>query len=161
VAEPGTLRSAAPTLRFLLPGRAYILPAFWDDIATGADGICYATTGVSPDRYLIVTWKNVHLTGYPDTRLSFSTVHRETTDEVWYLYNRWSATSADCSSASSVPGLEDTLRGGSATVGVQRTSSTAYTQFSGNTAFLPAHPADCPGDGFWVKLIPAKANNVF
>ena len=142
-------------------GKSYVLPAFWDDIATGADGICYATTGVSPDRYLIVTWKNVHLTGYPDTRLSFSTVHRETTDEVWYLYNRWSATSADCSSASSVSGLEDTLRGGSATVGVQYTSTTAYTQFSGNTAFLPAHLATCPGDGFWVKLIPAKANNVF
>jgi hypothetical protein len=158
----GTGYSALNCANSTLPasGRAYVLPAFWDDIATGADGICYATTGVSPDRYLIVTWKNVHLTGYPDTRLSFSTVHRETTDEVWYLYNRWSGTSADCDSES-VPALANTLRGGSATVGVQLTSSTAYTQFSGNTAFLPAHPATCPGDGFWVKLIPAKANNVF
>ncbi len=136
----------------------YSLIPFWDSIATRSSGVCYAVDGAPPNRRLVVTWSNAYLYGYPNSNITFSAVVREATDEVWFLYHRWSGNSSDCSSES-VPAIAASLRGGSATIGVESSSSDAY-QFSYNTAFLPAHDASCPGTGYWVKLIPAPANSL-
>ena len=157
----GTVNQTLPATLAPLP--SYNLFAFWDDIRRSATGsVCYAYEGTTPDRHLVVTWKNMALTSDAATRLSFTALHRETTDEVWFLYNRWSATATDCNSEST-PASASALKGGSATVGVQYKGSGAAVQLalqvSGNTAFLPVHDATCPGTGYWVKLLPAKANN--
>jgi len=68
-----------------------VLP-FWDDLRTGPNGVCLATTGVAPDRILWVTWEKACFRdampcgGAVEGTLTFSVALEETTDNIYVGY---------------------------------------------------------------------------
>jgi hypothetical protein len=88
--------------------------------------------------------------------LSFSVVFQESTDNVYFLYHRWTTNSSGC--ATSGIGAT-TVRGDSATVGITgeigQSTSISYLQ-----PFLAARSllAGCPGSGAFVKLTATPTN---
>lgn len=135
----------------------YTYYAFWDDLESTSGAVCAALdpSSSAPHRRYVVTWKNVNLAGLPDSRLTFSAVFQEGTDDVWYLFHKWSTNASDCSSSGTGSAA---VRGGGATIGVRGNGVSEVTEFSRDTAVLPSHDASCPGDGAYVKLTAIPVN---
>ncbi len=134
---------------------------YWDEGLSITNGqICAGLdpTSDSPNRRFLVTWKQAQrdVAGNTNTRLSFSVVFQESTDNVYFLYHRWTTNSSGC--ATSGTGAT-TVRGDSATVGITgeigQSTSVSYLQ-----PFLAARSllAGCPGSGAFVKLTATPTN---
>ncbi|MEJ7602323.1 MAG: hypothetical protein WKG01_30790 [Kofleriaceae bacterium] len=97
---------------------AAVLP-FWDDLRLGPKGVCYAVSGVQPDRVLWLTWKEACFQqgpacGAPDLGfLTFSVALEETSDRIYVGYNAMTATGANAQRA----------KGQFATIGVTNKST--------------------------------------
>lgn len=136
----------------------YTIAPFWDalDVTNGAACIAVDPTSASPARRLVVTWKDVSLASDANTRLTFSIVLREGTDDVWLLYHRWSTDRTICTTAGASGAA---IRGAGATVGVRGSSASQHTDFSVNQAFLEDYGTrDCAAEGAWVRLTASPAN---
>jgi hypothetical protein len=135
----------------------YTFFPFWDDLVSTNGQVCSGldTTSASPNRRFVATWKNVSISGFPNSRLTFSAVMQEGSDRVWFLYHRWSASSTSCSTIGTG---SNEVRGGTATIGVRGPSGSASTQISLNSAVLPVHPITCPGAGAYYTLTAAPSN---
>lgn len=131
----------------------YDIFPFWDDNITGTDGVCYASSGVTPDRHFVITWSGLRSRVYYNEVINATVLLRETSDDIYFLYNRWSKTATDCTSSVYTQGI-------TATAGIQGGASAA-TQVSLNSTFLPVHDATCPGDGYYIHFVPSLANNDF
>ncbi len=77
------------------------IAAFWDNLSTGPQGICIATTGEAPDRILWATWKEACLSVSSSPcgplvqgRLTFTIALEETTDRIYIGYQEMTATTA-------------------------------------------------------------------
>jgi len=122
----------------------YTLFPYWDEIATSTSGVCYATSGTTPNRLFTVTWKDADLNAVSGAQaLTFSAVLYESSDQVDYVYNYWKSTSgSSCASSSAT-------RGTSATFGIQGADLGAGvlgTKLSYNAAYLPVRNAvNCNG----------------
>ena len=132
---------------------------FWDDLLEIPNGqVCAGldSTSSSPNRRYVITWKEASLSSYTSSRLSFSVVFQEGTDNLFFLYHRWTTDSAGC--ASNGTG-STTVRGDSATAGVTG-DLTASTTVSVNTVYLPSRLtfATCPGEGAFVALTATATN---
>jgi hypothetical protein len=98
--------------------RSAIFP-FWDELAYGLGGaMCYRVTGATPNRQLVVTWKNMQfatdtLLDNPAT-LTFSAFLNEGSNHVHLVYD-------------TLIGLTDRANGSGATVGVQNETATLAT----------------------------------
>ncbi|WP_309894520.1 S8 family serine peptidase [Archangium sp.] len=118
--------SALPTTSY----STFIVP-FWDDLfpgpTTATDNVFWAVTGTAPNRELVVEWRNVHhrdtRTATPANTVNFQVVFFEGKSDILYNYKDVLVGSASFD------------KGGSATVGVQ-VSSTNATQRSFNSATL-------------------------
>lgn len=112
VGDVGSSRSLGdPTGSFPVPG---VLP-FWDDLRTGPKGVCFATSGKTPDRILWITWKEacfkqgLTACGGPlQGTLTFSVALEETTDRIFIGYQTMIATG----------GNADRAKGLTATIGI-------------------------------------------
>jgi hypothetical protein len=122
----------------------YSIFPFWDQITVGPQGICVGTEGSAPSRKFVVTWPDAALAS--GGKMIFSAVFSEVSDKIEFQYNRWSSSTANCTST----GSTSPFRGASATVGVQ--GSGVASQHSFNTAFLPTHPPACPGPGYSIVM---------
>jgi hypothetical protein len=131
----------------------YTFFAFWDNLQATNGQVCAAldATSAAPNRRWVITWKNMNISGTPNSRLSFSVVAQEGTDKVWYLYHRYSSTTTSCTAT-------NPTRGSQATFGVRGSGSTQVTQRSHNAVLLGTHPTTCPGLGQYLLLTPATAN---
>ena len=69
---------------------------FWNNLRTGTGGVCFATTGVFPDRVLWITWKKacfasstVLMCGaIANGVLTFTVGLEETTDRIYFGYEQ-------------------------------------------------------------------------
>ena len=110
--------------------------AFGDQsLATGAAGVCYATLGTAPSQQFVATWEMVTLAGDPGSVLTFSIVLTQTTNTVDFMYQ--TVAGAD-------GGLDPTVAGANATVGMQAVQGTTlvYTPVSCNATFITKTPLD-------------------
>lgn len=89
LAADGAARSLGDTGTLAGPAIA----AFWDNLRTGARGVCLAVTGQAPDRILWVTWKeacfaaaNQACGAAAQGRLTFTLALEETTDRIYVGY---------------------------------------------------------------------------
>jgi len=88
---------------------------FWNSLRTGG-GVCFATTGVFPDRLLWITWKKacfaasgvMACTSPADGVLTFSVGLEETTDRIYFGYEHMSG----------IGTTADGAKGQSATIGI-------------------------------------------
>lgn len=126
---------------------------YWDLLSTQNGSVCVGVdpTSSAPNQRWVFTWKNVNLQSDANTRLTFSVVIQEQTDNAYFLYHRWSSTPTAC-------GATSATQGNSATIGVRGNGAGAVTQISYNTAALGIHPALCPGAGVYYKLTATPAN---
>ncbi|HNS96706.1 MAG TPA: hypothetical protein PKL73_07120 [Polyangiaceae bacterium] len=149
----GWSKAPEPILPASLPASGYIntLFPFWEQVE-GAQ-VCHSTEGLLPNRRFIVTWKNAHLKGLPNSNLTFSAVLQEKTDNVFFLYHRWSDGSDDCAS-----GTSNRVRNESAAIGIQGDNN--YFPSNPVGLFSP-HAANCPGSGYFVKFEAQPANKFF
>jgi hypothetical protein len=129
----------------------YTIFPYWDQLSTANGSVCAGLdpTSAAPNRRWVVTWKNVSLQSDSNTRLTFSVVMQEQSDNVYFLYHRWSGTPSNCSATNAT-------QGSSATIGIRGNGS--YTQIGYNTAMLGIHPSTCPGPGVYYKLTATPAN---
>ncbi|MEI8255751.1 MAG: peptidase, partial [Deltaproteobacteria bacterium] len=105
-------------------GPSNALFVFWDDLATGVNGVCVGTLGVAPNRLQVITWSDVHNLVDSTSSLTFSAMLNETTNEIDVVYRTLTS------------GTGTGATGTSATIGVQNQGGTAATQHSCNTASL-------------------------
>jgi len=111
------------------------LVAFGDaSLATGSGGVCYATTGTAPNRQYVATWSQATDTTDAGSVLTFSVVLSETTNVIDFLYG----------TAQGPNGLDSTVEGATATVGIQtyQSGSLQYQAWSCATPFIMATPLD-------------------
>ncbi len=129
----------------------------WDTLELTNGQVCVGAdpTSAAPDRRYVVTWKDANVSGLSDSRLTFSIVLQERTDNVWFLYHRWMTGDSGCSSDGTG---SDSVRGGAATVGVRGSSGAHVTEVSRDAPFLPAHGASCAGAGAYIALTATPAN---
>ena len=59
---------------------------FWDDIATAGQGVFFQTTGVAPNRKLIVMWEKNHASVIGNG-LKFELIVDEASQEIYYIYD--------------------------------------------------------------------------
>jgi len=59
---------------------------FWDDIATAGQGVFFQTTGVAPNRKLIVMWEKNHASVIGNG-LKFELIVDEASQEIYYVYD--------------------------------------------------------------------------
>jgi hypothetical protein len=106
------------------------------NLATGGNGVCYATTGAAPNRTFIATWSQATDTSDLGSVLSFSVVLTETTNTVDFVYG----TAMGGGGAA----LDSTVAGATATVGIQSYAdgSHEYAAYSCAKAFLTSTPFD-------------------
>lgn len=130
---------------------------FWDALDATNGSVCAAIdpSSAAPNRRYVVTWKNMAVRGFADSRVTFSVVLQEKTDNVWFLYHKWLTGADGCSSDGTG---SDAVRGAGATVGVRGNGASQITAVSLDTAFLPAHSSTCPGAGAFVSLIATPVN---
>lgn len=131
---------------------------FWDALDGSSGTVCAALdpSSTSPNQRYVVTWKDMAVRGYTDSRVTFSVVLQEKTDNVWFLYHQWRTGADACSSDGTG---SDAVRGAGATVGVRGNSGTEFTEISRDVAFLPARSAaPCPGAGAYYALIATPVN---
>jgi hypothetical protein len=110
--------------------------AFGDSsLATGAGGVCYATTGTQPNRQLVATWSGATSQSETGSVLTFSIVLGETTNTIDLMYKTAAGTDG---------GLDPQVAGINATVGMQAKQGTTlvYTPYSCHTAFITQTPLD-------------------
>ena len=131
----------------------YTIFPYWDLLSTANGSVCAGTdpTSSMPNRRWVVTWKNVSLQSDLNTRLTFSVVIQEQSDNIYFLYHRWSGSASNCSATSAT-------QGNGATIGVRGNGASAVTQIGYNTAVLGIHPSTCPGAGVYYKLTATPAN---
>jgi len=135
-------------------GPDYTIFPYWDELSTANGSVCAGTdpTSSMPNRRWVVTWKNVSLQSDSNTRLTFSVVIQEQSDNIYFLYHRWSGSASDCSATSAT-------QGSGATIGVRGNGAGAVSQISFNSAVLGIHPSyPCPGAGVYYKLTATPAN---
>ena len=117
------------------PSTAYPAAVVFGDyeLATGPNGVCYATLGTAPSQQFVATWSQA--TDQIDTgsTLTFSLVLTQTTNTLDFMYE--TATGAD-------GGLDPTVQGKGATVGIQGmpAGKFAATPYSCAAAFLTSTP---------------------
>ncbi|MFO0563606.1 MAG: hypothetical protein U0269_36615 [Polyangiales bacterium] len=130
---------------------------FWDALDGTNGSVCAAIdpSSAAPNRRYVVTWKDMTVRGFADSRVTFSVVLQEKTDNVWFLYHKWLTGADGCSSDGTG---SDAVRGAGATVGVRGNGASQITAVSLDTAFLPAHSSTCPGAGAFVSLIATPSN---
>jgi hypothetical protein len=95
------------------PGRGVL--AFWDDLRTGASGVCFTVSGEFPDRMLWITWKEACFASPGQScraapelgTLTFGVALEETTDRIYLGYRTMVAT-----------GNPDRAKAQTATIGV-------------------------------------------
>jgi hypothetical protein len=63
---------------------------FWDALDATNGSVCAAIdpSSAAPNRRYVVTWKNMAISGLSDSRVTFSVVLQEKTDNVWFLYQQ-------------------------------------------------------------------------
>ncbi|MBL8678854.1 MAG: hypothetical protein JNK05_06795 [Myxococcales bacterium] len=134
----------------------YTFYPFWDALESTNGSVCAAVdpTSSAPARRFVATWKNVNIASLSDSRLTFSIVIREGSDDVWFLYHRWSTSPSDCSSSGTG---SDLVRAGGATIGVRGFGVGQVNVLSHNTATLPSHASSCDGDGAFYRLTATPA----
>jgi hypothetical protein len=111
------------------------LVAFGDaKLVTSSQGVCAATVGAAPNRQYVVTWKQASDTSDVGSQLSFSVILGETTDTIDFVYG----------TAQGPSGLDATVAGSTATVGIQsyQSGSLQYAAWSCDKAFITATPLD-------------------
>lgn len=130
---------------------------FWDALESTNGSVCAAVdpTSSAPARRFVATWKNVNIASLPDSRLTFSVVMREGSDDVWFLYHRWSTSPSDCSSSGTG---SDLVRGAGATIGVRGFGVGQVNVLSHDTATLPSHGSSCAGEGAFYRLTATPTN---
>jgi hypothetical protein len=103
------------------------------DMATGPNGVCYATIGTAPNQQFAVTWSQVTDDSDPGSTLTFSLVLTQTTNTLDFMYE--TATGAD-------GGIDSTVSGMNATVGIQGMpgGKFAATPYSCAAGFLKTTP---------------------
>lgn len=113
---------------------AALVPFGDPQLVTSAQGVCAATMGTAPDRRYVVTWNQALDTSDVGSQLTFSVVLSETTDTIDFLYG----------TAQGPSGLDTTVAGSTATVGIQsyQSGSLQYTAWSCVKAFITAVPLD-------------------
>jgi hypothetical protein len=123
--------------------------AFGDtSLATGPNGVCYGSTSSvdggapvdgggdagAPNQF-VVTWSQATLLGDTGSVLTFSIVLTEGTNTIDFQYETMSSAVAD-------GGLDPTVAGANASVGLQNQGVMLYTPWSCNTSFITATPLD-------------------
>ena len=101
-----------------------LVAPFWDDLLPGSGGrnVFWAATGSTPNRELVIEWRDVRGFGCGDGGVTFQVVFFEGSSRVLFNY-------ADTTFGGSCTSSD---RGGSATIGIQVTATRA-TQHSFNT----------------------------
>lgn len=129
----------------------YTFYPFWDALESTNGSVCAAVdaTSSAPARRFVVTWKDVNIASLSDSRLTFSIVLREGSDDVWFLYHKWSTGTGDCSSSGTG---SDLVRGAGATIGVRGFGVGQVNVLSHDTATLPSHASSCAGEGAFYRL---------
>jgi|GEM_PF-674985 len=159
VSGPPTLPLADPPLPD--PNQVYNIFPFWEDLTNAT--VCRATEGTAPNRRFIVTWKDAQIVGFPETNMTFSTVLREGSDDIYFLFHRWSAVTNFCTALSTPAALRS--RGINAVAGIQGdgTATNVSKPFSsgGIPVLLPFHNSSCPGAGYGFRLTASPVNNQF
>lgn len=108
--------------------------AFGDSsLQTGANGVCYATQGTSPNQQFVATWSQVNEQFDQGSTMTFSVVLTETTNTIDVMYQ--TAAGAD-------GGLDTYVSGANATVGMQAkvAGKLVATPYSCAKAFIPSLP---------------------
>jgi hypothetical protein len=97
--------------------------AFGDSIDTGTAGVCYATTGMAPNRKLVLTWDQATHESDTGSVLTFSIVLDEATSSIEFQYD------------TATPGMSGGgyVRGNYATVGLQDPTGMAAAQYACGT----------------------------
>jgi hypothetical protein len=113
---------------------AALVPFGDANLATSSHGVCAATMGTAPNRQYVVTWSQATDTTDIGSQLSFSVVLSETSNTIDFVYG----------TAQGPSGLDATVAGSTATVGVQsyQSGSLQYTAWSCDKAFITATPLD-------------------
>jgi hypothetical protein len=116
-------------------GYPAIVPFGDANLVTGANGVCYATTGTAPNRQFVATWSQATEQGDTGSTLTFSVVLTETTNTIDLMYQ--TASGAD-------GGLDPTVAGVNATVGIQGKPGGKFANvaYSCATAFIKSTPLD-------------------
>jgi hypothetical protein len=110
--------------------------AFGDsNLATGANGVCYGSTGTAPNRQFVATWSQATEQFDPGSTLTFSIVLTETTNTIDFQYQTMSGTDG---------GVDAVVGGSHATVGIQAKSggNFVYTAYSCAKSFVTSTPLD-------------------
>jgi hypothetical protein len=105
--------------------------AFGDaNLSSGPDGVCFGQTTATPQQF-VVTWSRLNESTESDSVLTFSVVLTQGTSAIDLQYK----------TALSAPdgGLDPTVAGASASVGMQL-SATVATTYSCNVTFIPQTP---------------------
>jgi hypothetical protein len=117
------------------PSTAYPAAVVFGDeeMATGPNGVCYATLGTAPNQQFVVTWSQVTDAFDTGSTLTFSLVLTQTTNTLDFMYQ--TATGPD-------GGTDSTVSGTSATVGIQGMpgGKFAATPYSCAAGFLKTTP---------------------
>jgi hypothetical protein len=117
------------------PSTAYPAAVVFGDyaLATGLNGICYATLGSAPSQQFVATWSQATDSQDPGSTLTFSLVLTQTTNTLDFMYQ--TATGAD-------GGTDSTVSGITATVGIQGLAGGKFaaTPYSCAAAFLKTTP---------------------
>jgi hypothetical protein len=110
--------------------------AFGDSyLATGANGVCYATAGTAPNRQFVATWSQTTEQVDPGSTLTFSIVLTETTNTIDFMYQTMSGSDG---------GVDSYVGGSHATVGIQGKSggNFVYTAYACAKSFITSTPLD-------------------
>jgi hypothetical protein len=143
LASDGTLGFGSPTVFYDLPQCGQAEPftnfasilAFGDEeLETGSNGVCYATTGTAPNQQFVATWKQASYLGDTGAVLTFSIILTQTTNTIDLVYQ--TASGAD-------GGVDPSVGGANATVRLQFPGTPELTaSASCNKAFIPSTPYD-------------------
>jgi len=151
VSSNGNVSFSAPFTDYLnasipVPQDVTLISPFWDDllpVVGTSQNVFWAVTGTAPSRELVIEWRNVeHFDCAVGATVKFQVVLFESSSDV--LFNYADTTFGGC--------VAD--QGGSATVGVQ-VSSSVGTQYSFNTQSLSSSSAL-----LWTLTPPPAAINV-
>jgi hypothetical protein len=104
-----------------------------ENLATGPNGVCYATLGTAPNQQFVATWDQATDATDTGSTLTFSVVVTQTTNTIDFMYQ--TATTAD-------GGVDTTVSGITATVGIQGLpgGTFAATPYSCAAGFLKTTP---------------------
>jgi hypothetical protein len=117
------------------------------NLATGPDGVCYATLGAvsdagadagadaGPGAQFVITWAGAYDTLDTGSQMTFSIVLTQGTNTIDFMYDV---------AAGPDGGLDTTVSGATATVGIQLPTSTSleFAKVSCDTTFIPSMPYD-------------------